>query len=297
MIDVSGYGNKVRINAGRLVVESADGVKSFVCVRDVGVLMLSDSAVLLSAAVLAELAANNAVVVVCNKSHIPVGVFQPTAGYSRGTATLLHQIRTRPVVRARLWQCVVRAKVASQGRLLGELGHCDKDFAALSASVVRNDQHNVEGTAAHEYWRRLDLFVRRDRHAEDANKMLNYGYAIVYAAAVRALCAVGLNTALGLHHCGSTNPHCLASDMMEPFRVVADRAVARWLAIHPNVFDMSRDCKRAIANDVLTSSWRTTVGRVSFFAALSRMAVSLRTCLCSNMVELEIPEMEEREIA
>ena len=32
---------------------------------------------------------------------------------------------------------------------------------------------------AHEYWRRLGLIERRDRHADDANRMLNYAYAII----------------------------------------------------------------------------------------------------------------------
>lgn len=297
VIDISGCGCKVRSDTGRLVVETAEGERTFVPIRDVAVVMLSDAAVSVSGAVLAELAANGAVAVVCDSVHLPVGLFQPTDGHTLVTATLLRQIRSRPVVRARLWQSVVRAKVASQGRLLGELGRSDSEFASWAAAVSRGDRHNVEGTAAHEYWRRLDIIERRDRHADDANRMLNYAYAIIHSAAVRALCAVGLNTSLGLHHCGPTNPHCLASDMMEPFRVAADRAVASWLATHPNAYEMSRDCRRALVGGVLSSRWKTSLGRESFFAALSRMAVSLRECLCTNTVDLEIPELIESEAA
>lgn len=82
-----------------------------------------------------------------------------------------------------------------------------------------------------------------------------------------------------------------------PFRVVADRAVVSWLATHPNVYEMSRECRRALVGGVLSSNWKTSAGRVPFFAALSRMAVSLRECLCTNTVDLEIPELIEKEAA
>lgn len=292
VIDISGYGCKVRIDAGRLCIESAEGDRRFVALQDVALVMLSDPAVSVSGSVLAELASCGAVVVACDKAHLPVGVFHPLTGHSLYTGTLLRQIKSRSSIRARLWQALVRAKICSQARCLRELGLPDDGFREAAADVTRGDRHNAEGTAAHEYWRRLALFDRRDRFADDANKMVNYAYAIVYSAVVRALCAAGLNTALGLHHCNPANPHCLASDMMEPFRVAADRAVSMWLKVHPNVYEMSRACRHALAEGVVSSRWHTEGGSLSFFAALSRLAVSLRECLCNNVVALDIPELE-----
>ena len=63
---------------------------------------------------------------------------------------------------------------------------------------------------------------RRDRQAEGVNALLNYGYAVVRAAVVRAIVAAGLIPSLGLHHRHRNNPFCLADDLLEPYRPYVD---------------------------------------------------------------------------
>ncbi len=76
---------------------------------------------------------------------------------------------------------------------------------------------------------------------------------------------------------------------MEPFRPAADAAVHDWLTSNPGACDLTPACKRYLLKALLSSRWRTAQGVVPFFAALSRTAVSLRECLLSDSVELEIP--------
>ena len=288
IVDVSGYGCKVRLDCGRLVLEGKDGSQTALSVADVAVVVLSECAVSVSGAVLAELAAFGVTVVVSDRAHLPIGLFQPIAANSRQTAILLGQIQARELTKARLWRKIVKAKIKSQIDVLRENGKEWRDIE--SVKVERGDASNAEGAVARSYWRRLGLFPVRDRAAPDANCILNYGYAVLYATAARALCASGLNTSLGLKHCGPTNVHCLASDIMEPFRAVIDRSVINWVRAFPGANEISRECKRSILGAFMDSRWETTVGAMSIFDALSRMSVSLRECLLGNSVDLEVPE-------
>lgn len=289
ILDIGEYGDRVRLESGRIVIHRTDGTNSFVPLCDVAVIMFSEPGLSVSVSVLAELAKNGGAAVACDRTHTPVGIFQPLSAHSRATSVLLGQIAARPVLRARLWQRVVQAKILSQARTLERYGRRDAELEALVREVRRGDAENVEGHAALRYWRRLGLFERRDRSAPDANRLLNYAYAVVYGSAVRALCCAGLNTALGINHRGPTNPHCLASDLMEPFRAAADAAVHDWLVANPGSYELTPDCKRHLLTSLLSSRWRTSQGGVPFFVALSRAAVSLRECLLNDSVGLELP--------
>ena len=58
------------------------------------------------------------------------------------------------------------------------------------------------------------------------NAALNYGYAIILSAFTREITANGYITQLGLFHDNMFNQFNLASDLMEPFRVLVDKKVA-----------------------------------------------------------------------
>lgn len=289
ILDIGEYGDKVRLEGGRVAIHRTDGTSSFVPLCDVAVLMFSEPRISVSVAVLSELAKNGGTAVACDGTHTPVGIFQPMAAHSRSTAVLLGQIAARPVLRARLWQRIVQAKIRAQAQTLSRYGLRDDEMEKLARDVRRGDEENVEGHAALRYWRRLGLFERRDRTASDANRLLNYGYAVLYGSAVRALCCAGLNTALGINHRGPTNPHCLASDLMESFRPTVDAAVHDWFVANSGASELSSGCKRHILKALLSSRWQTSQGVVPFFVALSRAAVSLRECLLNDSVELEMP--------
>lgn len=85
------------------------------------------------------------------------------------------------------------------------------------------DPDNLEAQGAQRYWPKLfGREFRRDRTADDANALLNYGYAIVRAACARALVASGLIPSLGVWHRNRSNPFCLADDLLEPWRPIVD---------------------------------------------------------------------------
>ena len=87
------------------------------------------------------------------------------------------------------------------------------------------DATNREGHAAKVYFNAL-FGKEFTRPAENPiNAALDYGYAILLSAFNREVAANGYLTQLGLHHGNVFNRFNLSSDLMEPFRILIDRAV------------------------------------------------------------------------
>lgn len=113
--------------------------------------------------------------------------------------------------------------------------HIDHLLAMLPDCTTRDEAMGLEGAAAREYFAALghilpaDLgFTGRNRQPplDTVNAALSYGYAIILAEAVSALCAAGLDPAIGLFHAEQDNRPSLALDLMEEFRpLVIDQVV------------------------------------------------------------------------
>ena len=107
------------------------------------------------------------------------------------------------------------------------------------------DPGNVEAQAARRYWPLLmGADFHRDRALPGVNALLNYGYTVLRAATARAVTAAGLHPSLGLHHRTRTDPFCLASDLMEPFRPVVDLIAVR--LADAGVDDVTPEAKAAL---------------------------------------------------
>jgi len=151
--------------------------------------------------------------------------------------------RAPPFARA-----VVDAKVRKQMVLLQRLARRDNTeivssavgqiselLAMLPQCGTRDELMGIEGAAAREYFAALGQimpdglrFVGRSRQppGDLINAALSYGYAIILGEAVSALCATGLDPAIGLLHAEQDNRPSLALDLMEEFRpLVVDQLV------------------------------------------------------------------------
>ena len=87
------------------------------------------------------------------------------------------------------------------------------------------DVTNREGHAAKVYFNALFGmdFTRSEDNA--INAALNYAYGILLSCFNREIVANGYLTQIGLFHDNMFNQFNLASDFMEPFRILADRRV------------------------------------------------------------------------
>jgi CRISP-associated protein Cas1 len=242
-------GSRVRVNAGRLLVESPDDqevldvpcghVGRVVCFGSVGV----------SAGARSWALAGDVDLVFVSRRGSYLG--QATARNSR---TRVWRLRRQlaagddPGRIVEFGRAVVTAKVRKQLVLLqrfgrrhnaehiaqatGELRHL---LVMVPSCASRDELMGLEGAAARRYFAALGqivppelAFTGRSRQPplDIVNSALSYGYAILLGEAESALRAAGLDPAIGLLHTEQEARPSLALDLMEEFRpLVVDQAV------------------------------------------------------------------------
>jgi CRISPR-associated protein Cas1 len=227
------------LNLGQMLVRSKlieGDTGRTVPIEDMGLLLMEHEQVTVTQGLLAKLLEHNVAVVNCDAQHHPIGMLLNFAGNSTQTETFIAQAEAAKPLKKQLWQQVVKAKISNQGAALNAVGDDGGRLYKLAHDVRSGDPDNREGTAAVYYWPRLfkafpDFL--RDREGHYPNNLLNYGYAILRATVARALAGSGLHPTLGLFHRNRYNAFCLADDVMEPFRPLVDKEVARIVLASP----------------------------------------------------------------
>lgn len=212
---------RLRVEASQLVIAQDEEIP--LPLEDIAVLILECPEVRISSGSLARLADSGALVLVCGAEHTPVMACLPYAAHSRLTRMHRQQLATSLPFRKRCWQRVVQRKVENQAQCLRLAGRKGTErIVAMAAQVRSGDSGNIEGVAAREYFGLLfgPGFFRGG--PDGANCALDYGYAVLRAAVVRALAAHGLILTQGIHHCSELNPFNLADDFLEPLRPLVD---------------------------------------------------------------------------
>lgn len=158
---------------------------------------------------------------------------------------------------AREWVCT---KIGHQADMLRDLARTRPDRAAdmeetatrldKLAQVVQNTSEGsldelrgsymgLEGVAGREYFGSLSLalperfrFKGRSRSpaADEFNALLNYAYGVLYSLVERACLQSGLDPYIGLMHTDNYNKRSLVFDLIELFRVHAERVVVNLFA-------------------------------------------------------------------
>jgi CRISP-associated protein Cas1 len=291
ILEISETPARLSIRDGLLVVAAAGRDEVTLPVADLAVLVTSHPQVTFTQAVLAELVAKGAAFVACDQRHLPVGMLMPLDAHYIQTERFALQAAAPLPMRKRVWQQIIRAKVMAQGRLLAEVHGHDYGLRALAPMVGSGDPSNIEAQASRRYWPALfaDPAFRRDREAEDQNRLLNYGYAVLRAIVARAVAAAGLHPSVGMHHHNRYNSFCLADDLMEPFRPLVDKAVVEIVSAAGPAAALDRQTKTALIQAV---TGRVTVqgdSRTTFDAA-SIAASSLVAVLEKRGKRLVLPE-------
>jgi CRISPR-associated protein Cas1 len=197
-------------------------------VEDIGILILEHHQITLSHYLLDRLLQNNVVVITCNATHHPSGMFLNLDGNTLQSERFQAQVNAAEPVKKQIWQQTVKAKIGNQAALLGKYGISIEVLKKYSENVRSGDADNNEAKAAAYYWKNLFppawLFYRK-RDGAPPNNLLNYGYAILRACIARALTGSGLLPTLGVFHRNRYNSYCLADDIMEPYRPFVDAVV------------------------------------------------------------------------
>ena len=196
-------------------------------VEDISALLVESKRSTITTAALSYLGQCGCAVYFCDEKYLPCAVLTPFQQHSRALAVLKLQTAATEPQKKRLWQQIVQAKIRNQARCL-RLTKKETEAETLLklASRIRSgDPENVEATAAQRYFPVLfgEHFTRGMENGINAG--LNYGYAILRGCIARNLTVYGFLPTFGLHHRSELNAFNLADDLMEPFRVLIDRAV------------------------------------------------------------------------
>jgi CRISPR-associated protein Cas1 len=291
-IEFATRGTRLSVANRQLVIERPDMPKASLPIEDLGVVIVDDSQASYTQAVFIELLAAGATVMVTGKDHLPAGLMLPLDAHHVQTERHLAQVQATEPVRKRIWQALIFAKIAQQGAVLEHFTPDHGGLIPLSRRVRSGDPDNLEAQAAQRYWPRLfGKDFRRDRGAEGINAALNYGYAVVRAAAARAVVAAGLIPSLGVFHSNRGNPFCLVDDMFEPYRPYVDWRVKAWVLEQGNpVPDLSDRAVRAALLSIFNETVRVGDRRYPLLLALHQTAASLCRALTGGDRTLALPQ-------
>lgn len=224
---------KLDYQMGYLVVRR--GVTTKIHLSEISMLMIESTAVSLTASLLCELVKHKIKVIFCDEKRNPSSELQPYYGSHDTSIKVRKQMKWEDADRKTMWTEIVREKIEKQAEFLEEL---EKKEAAMLREYITQmeygDATNREGHAAKVYFNALFGIGFSRSEDNPCNAALNYGYSIFLSAINREIAANGYITQIGLFHDNMFNPFNLASDLMEPWRVLIDRKVFR---MRPEVFE------------------------------------------------------------
>lgn len=215
---------KLDYQLGYLVVRNESVTK--IHLGEISTLMIESTAVSITTSLLAELTKKKIKVIFCDEKRNPSSELVGYYGSHDTSSKVRNQIQWSRNSKDAVWTEIVTEKIRKQKKLLEYQG---KEESKLLDSYLQeikwNDETNREGHAAKVYFNAL-FGLDFTRTADcPVNAALNYGYSIILSAFTREITANGYITQLGLFHDNMFNQFNLASDLMEPFRVLVDKEV------------------------------------------------------------------------
>ncbi|WP_298288796.1 type II CRISPR-associated endonuclease Cas1 [Novosphingobium sp.] len=288
VVELQEPGLHAHLDRGFLVVEKSREERGRVPLDDIAVLLCTGPGDSLSTNLLAALADRSICTVICGDNYHPKALVLPYDSHHLHRQRLEAQIAASVPLKKRLWQQIIRAKIAGQSSALRRCTSADSTLDVLIPRVASGDPDNIEAQAARRYWSGLfgESFTR-DQARPGLNALLNYGYAILRAATARAVVAAGLYPALGLHHRSMENAFVLADDLMEPFRPLIDAHVFDHWRAHGA--EVNTEAKKALAR-LLVADLAISDGYTILANALHTAAQSLARSLLDGFPSLELPD-------
>ncbi|HHX79072.1 MAG TPA: type II CRISPR-associated endonuclease Cas1 [Acholeplasmataceae bacterium] len=197
-------------------------------INEIYMVIIESTAVSLTAVLLSELTKKKVKVIFCDEKRNPSSELVSYYGSHDTSIKYRNQLEWGVDIKSEVWTYIVKEKIKKQSELLKERGHAE--YAILKRYIDEieiNDKTNREGHAAKVYFNAL--FGKKFNRTDDntINAALNYGYSIILSAFTREIVANGYMTQLGMFHNNMFNQFNLASDLMEPYRILVDRKVVR----------------------------------------------------------------------
>lgn len=287
IVDISTNNVHLSVHRGFLIIAIKGEELGRVPLDDVAALIVHAHGVTWTTTLVVKLAERGSIMVLCAANHAPVAMTIPIDGHHAQNARFRAQWDTPKPFLKQAWKAIVAAKVRNQASLLLALGRGEGGALSFMADRIRSgDPDNIEAQAARRYWPALmGEGFRRDRGADGANALLNYGYTIMRSVVARAVVAAGLHPTIGLHHANRLNAFALADDLVEPFRPLVDAVVRQMVEQGATEVDAAAKARLA----ALISADVELAGATSpLSVAVQRLAQSLAASFESGTLSLAL---------
>ena len=217
---------KLDYQLGYLIIRTNEKKKIFL--DEVGILIVENTSVSLTAYLLNELTKRKIKVIFCDEKRNPSFEVLPYYGSYNTSLKVKKQIKWKQTIKDNIWTLIVREKIQNQSLLLKSLDN--KEYLLLEQYINElqpGDTTNREGHAAKVYFN--SLFGKNFSRNDDSsiNAALNYGYSLILSIFNREIVSNGYLTQLGIFHDNRFNPYNLSSDLMEPFRPLVDSYIIK----------------------------------------------------------------------
>ena len=226
--------SKLDYKMGYLVVRGIETKR--VLLDEIAIIVIENPGVSMTGYLIAALTDKKIKVIFCDEKRNPTAELVPHHGCHDSSAKIRMQIGWSEDIKSLIWQDIISEKIRKQAEFLRELGKDNQASMLMEyiGQVELLDATNREGHAAKVYFNAL-FGMDFTRSADiPTNAALNYGYSIILSSFNREIASNGYLTQLGIFHSNMFNPFNLASDLMEPFRVIVDRFV---YDMNPKKFD------------------------------------------------------------
>ena len=264
--------------------------KRTIPIEDIGFVLINHPKVSISIPLLNELASNNIAVVFCDEKGLPQSMLLNFDSNLTQGKIISEQLVAGEVLKKNLWKQIIVSKIKNQSLLLNKLGLDGESLKPLYMNVKSGDSDNKEGIAARLYFKTLfGKEFTRDRNAGGINAFLNYGYAILRAATVRAALSSGLFPALGIFHHHRSNAFPLADDIMEPCRPFVDEIV--YDLFRQNQSELTKENKGKLIASLYCDTYYEKVTR-PLSVGLSITMASLAKCYINEHKTLNLPSVK-----
>lgn len=247
VVYVGRQGSRVRIKAGRVLVESTDKVLLLDLPQSQVARVVCFGSIAFSAGARDWALGTDVQVVFLSRRGSYAGQLLAAGGKKR-VARLRSQLGLTPDGALLLGRRVLEGKLVKQAVLLRHfirednadqvsrgIGMIDAMVPMLLEATHTEELMGVEGAAARAYFEALRAllpdelgFVERNRQPplDVVNAALSYGYAVLQGECMSALVTAGLDPAIGVLHTDNRNQPGLALDLMEEFRpTIVDQVV------------------------------------------------------------------------
>lgn len=202
-----------------------DDIKITIPICDIDVLLINNYKLKITIQLINALCNANVLTIICDNYHLPSANILPIIGNFNTLKIVENQINWSHHFKADLWLQIIKNKIYNQQELTKMLFKNDelyKQFDLLIKDIKAYDISNREGHASKIYWHAL-YGLDFKRHNDDyCNKLLNYGYTILRSYVTRSIIKKGLDPRISIFHKSFHNYFALASDLMEPFRILID---------------------------------------------------------------------------